>query len=65
MDIWEIEWEGMDWIHLPLDREQWCEQGIEISLPYRAENIFNSWTTISLLALYSIELAVTADLIYR
>jgi len=21
MDLWEIEWEGVDWLHLALDRD--------------------------------------------
>jgi hypothetical protein len=23
MDLWEIGWEGVDWIHLAQDRDQW------------------------------------------
>jgi hypothetical protein len=23
IDLWEIGWEGMDWIHLAQDRDQW------------------------------------------
>jgi hypothetical protein len=23
MELWEIEWEYMDWMHLAQDREQW------------------------------------------
>jgi hypothetical protein len=23
MDLWEIGWEGMDWVHLAQDRDQW------------------------------------------
>jgi hypothetical protein len=23
MDLWEIEWEYVDWIHLPQNRDQW------------------------------------------
>jgi hypothetical protein len=24
MDLREIEWEGVEWIHMVQDREQWC-----------------------------------------
>jgi hypothetical protein len=24
MDLREVGWEGMDWMHLVLDRDQWC-----------------------------------------
>jgi len=24
MDVMEIGWEGVDWIHLAQDRDQWC-----------------------------------------
>jgi hypothetical protein len=23
MDLWEIGWEGVDWMHLAQDRDQW------------------------------------------
>jgi len=23
MDLWEIGWKGVDWIHLAQDRDQW------------------------------------------
>jgi len=23
MDLWEIGWEGVDWLHLSQDRDQW------------------------------------------
>jgi hypothetical protein len=23
MELWEIAWEGVDWIHLAQDRDQW------------------------------------------
>jgi len=32
IDIWEIGWKGVDWIHLAQDRNQWvcsCEHGNE------------------------------------
>jgi hypothetical protein len=34
MDLGGIEWDGMDWIHLAQDRDQWracCEHGNEPS----------------------------------
>jgi hypothetical protein len=39
MDLREIVWEGVEWIHLAQDRDQWqtCEHGNEPSVSIKDE----------------------------
>jgi hypothetical protein len=46
----EIEWEGVDWIHLIQDRDQWhvfVNKVMDPWVPWKAGNFLTSWVTIS------------------
>jgi hypothetical protein len=50
MNLKEIEWEILDWIRLPQDRDQWRVLGItvvNVRVPSRAVNFLTSWATTS------------------
>jgi len=39
MDLWEIGWEGVDWIHLVQDRDHWwavVNTVMNLPVPYKA-----------------------------
>jgi hypothetical protein len=46
----EIGWEGVDWIHLAQDRDQWqvtVNTVMKLRVPLKARNFLTSWVTIS------------------
>jgi len=48
MDLREIGWEGVDWIHLDQDRDQWralVNTVMKLRVPYKAGNFLNSLVT--------------------
>jgi hypothetical protein len=50
MDLREIGWEGVDWIHLDKDRNQWralVNAVMNLRVPYKAGNFLTSGVTIS------------------
>jgi len=45
VDLRETEWEVMDWMHLPQDRDQWrgyVNMVMNFRDPWKAENILTS-----------------------
>jgi hypothetical protein len=45
MDIREIRWEGVDWIHLAQDRNQWravVDTVMYLRVPKKTSNFLNS-----------------------
>jgi hypothetical protein len=52
MDLTEIGWVSMDWMHLAQDRDQWralVNTVMNLRVPQMAGNFFNSCVAISLL----------------
>jgi hypothetical protein len=52
MDVGGAEWEGVDWIHLAEDRDQWwvlVNTIMNLQVPYKARNFLTSWANISFL----------------
>jgi hypothetical protein len=50
MDLTEIGWEGVDWLHLAQGRDQWCvvmNTVMNLWVPWNAGNILTSWVTVS------------------
>jgi len=50
MDLREIEWESVDWIHLAQDRDQWwtfANTVINLLAQWQVGNFFTRWATIS------------------
>jgi hypothetical protein len=48
MDLSEIGWDGMDWIDLAQDRDQWralVNRVMNIRVPYNARKFLSSFTT--------------------
>jgi hypothetical protein len=48
MDLGEIEWDGMDWIHLAQDRDQWralMNTVMNLRVPYKVCKFLSSCTT--------------------
>jgi hypothetical protein len=51
MDLWEIRWEGVDWIHLAQDRVQWrvlLKTVMNFQAAYNVGNLLVSRMTVSL-----------------
>jgi hypothetical protein len=51
MDCKEVGWEGVDWIHLVQDKDQWwalVNIVINLRVPYKAGNFLTSWVTLNL-----------------
>jgi hypothetical protein len=47
MDLRKIEWDGMDWIDLAQDRDQWMalvNAVMNLRVPYNARKFLNSCT---------------------
>jgi hypothetical protein len=47
IDLREIDWDGMDWIDLAQDREQWralMNTVVDLRFPYNAGNFLSSCT---------------------
>jgi hypothetical protein len=47
MNLREIEWDGMDWIDLAQDRDQWrtiVNTVMNLRVPYNAGNFLSDWT---------------------
>jgi len=45
MDLRKIEWEDVDWMHLPWDRDQWqalVNTVMNLRVPYKAGNFLTS-----------------------
>jgi len=45
MDIWEKGWEGVDWIHLAQDRDQWqtlVKTVMDLLVPQKERNFLTS-----------------------
>jgi hypothetical protein len=45
MDVREIGWKGVDWLHLDQDRDQWLavmNTIMNVRVPYKAGNFFTS-----------------------
>jgi hypothetical protein len=45
MDFWEMEWKGVDWMHLVQDWDQWqafVKMVINLWVPQKACNLFTS-----------------------
>jgi hypothetical protein len=45
MDLTEIGWEGVDWIHLTQDKDQWqavVKRVMKLRVPYKAGNFLAS-----------------------
>jgi len=45
MDLRDIGWEGVDWMHLAPDRDQWrtlVNTVMNLRFPYRARNLLTS-----------------------
>jgi hypothetical protein len=56
MDLREIGWEGMDWILLAQDRDQWraaVNTVMDVRVTWRAENFSTSWVTLIFMELVS------------
>jgi len=49
MDLREIGWGGVNWIHLAQDRDQWqtCKHGNESSSSIKGREFLTSWVTVS------------------
>jgi hypothetical protein len=46
LDLREIGWEGMDWIHLAQDRDQWqalVNTEMNVQVPYSVGNLLSSY----------------------
>jgi len=49
MDLAELGWEGVKWIHLAQDRDQWrafVNTVIRLPVPQKAEDFLISWVAI-------------------
>jgi len=45
MDLREIGWEGVDWIHLARDRDQWralVNRVVKLRVPQKAKDVLTS-----------------------
>jgi len=52
MNLREIGWEGVDWIHVAQYGYQWWDfvnMVLNIWVPYKVENLLTSWVTVSFL----------------
>jgi hypothetical protein len=50
MDLREIEWEGVEWMHLAQDRDQWrafVNTVMKLRVAYKAVNFLTSSVTIT------------------
>jgi hypothetical protein len=50
MDLKEIGWEGVDWIHLAQDRDRWQDlvnTVMNLWVLWTAGNVFSNWATVS------------------
>jgi hypothetical protein len=50
MDVKEIGWEFVDWIHLAQDRDWWralVNTVMNYRIPYKAANFLTIWASIS------------------
>jgi hypothetical protein len=50
MDLMEIGWEDVGWMHLCQDRDQWrvlVNMVMNLQVPHKAENFLTSWPTVS------------------